>query len=75
MISKLQFSIQKYKNVSQLYIFSIFGHQNPGFGTGSGSAMRKKAGSRSALNQFGSTTLSNCTETGSFLSCWIMKGM
>jgi hypothetical protein len=45
--------------------FSIFDHQNPGFGTGSasvsrsgsGSAIRKNAGSGSALNQCGSTTL------------------
>ncbi len=35
----------------------MFGHQNHGSGTGSGSAIRENAGSRSALNQFGSTTL------------------
>jgi hypothetical protein len=61
-ISKVKFSIQKIKK--KFYIcktFSIFGHQNPGFGTGSGSgsAIRKNAGSRSALNQCGSTTLKN----------------
>jgi hypothetical protein len=39
----------------------ISGHQNPGFGTGSGSvsgfAIRKIAGSGSVLNQCGSRTL------------------
>jgi hypothetical protein len=40
-------------------LFPIFGHQNPGFGTGSGSAIRKNAGagSGSALNQCGSAAL------------------
>jgi hypothetical protein len=40
-------------------IIHFFGHQNPGFGTASGSAVRKNAGSGSgsALNQCGSTTL------------------
>jgi hypothetical protein len=43
------------------FFLSIFGHLYPGFGTGSGAgsrfAIRKNAGSGSALNQCGSTTL------------------
>jgi hypothetical protein len=55
-MSKLQLFIQKISNFFSCKFFSsIFGHQNPGFGTGSGSAIRKNAGS--ALNQCGSTTL------------------
>jgi hypothetical protein len=49
------------KNIKMCYsckFFPIFGHQNPGFGTESGSvsgsAIRKNAGSGSALNQCGS---------------------
>jgi hypothetical protein len=43
--------------VSSCKFFSIFGHQNPG--SGSGSAVRKNAGtvSGSALNQWAFTTL------------------
>ncbi len=37
----------------------MFGHQNPGLGTGSGSALKKNAGSGSALNECGFTTLCN----------------
>jgi hypothetical protein len=37
--------------------FLVFAHQNPGFRTGSGSAIRKNAESGSALNQCESTTL------------------
>ncbi len=54
------------KNINKISccnFFLIFGHQNPGsvigsgFENGSGSAVRKNAGSRSALNQCGSITL------------------
>jgi hypothetical protein len=57
-IGKLQFSIQKIyiTRFSAVNFFYIFGHQNPGFGTGSGSATRKTAGHESALNQCRSTT-------------------
>ncbi len=51
------------KNIKKFYrcnFFPIFGHQSAWFGTGSGSAIRKNAGSGSALNQCGSTTLSWC---------------
>ncbi len=56
------FRSQKYiKKICSCTIFSIFSHQNPGFGTGSGSvsgsAIRKNAGSGSAFNQCGSTIL------------------
>jgi hypothetical protein len=51
----LQFSIKKILIFfSFIKIFLIFGHQNPGSRTGSGSAIRKSAGSGSALNQGGS---------------------
>ncbi len=47
-ISKLQFRSRKYtkKSFTAANFFQFFGHQNPGFGNGSGSA----------LNQWGSTT-------------------
>jgi hypothetical protein len=47
------------KKFLSLTLLTIFGHQNPGFGTKSesGSAIIKNAGSGSALNQCGSTTL------------------
>jgi hypothetical protein len=58
-MSKLQFFLQK-----NIKFLSMLGHQNRGFGTGSGfgcirigSAIRKNAGSLSALNPYGSTTL------------------
>ncbi len=51
-ITKLQFLSKKYPIFSAVIFFSpIFGHQNTGFRTGSGSV------SGSALNQCGSTTL------------------
>jgi hypothetical protein len=53
-ISKLPFSIQKFYSWN---FFQFLVIKNPGFGTGSGSAIRKNAGSGSALNQCGSTTL------------------
>jgi hypothetical protein len=50
--------------------FSMFGHQNAEFGTGSGSAIRKNAGSGSVLNQCGSTTLvGGFIENGLFFIC------
>jgi hypothetical protein len=55
-ISKLQFLIRKiFKKISAVKFFPIFGHQN--LGSGSRSAIRKNAGSGSALNQCGSETL------------------
>jgi hypothetical protein len=57
-ISKLQFFIKKISNFYlAINFFPVFGRQNPGFGTGSRSAIRKNAGSGSALSQCGSTTL------------------
>jgi hypothetical protein len=55
----LQFFPQKISIFFNCKFFPIFGHRNPGFGTGSGSgsAIRKIFGSGSALNQNGSTTL------------------
>ncbi len=61
-ISKMQFSIQNFfTNITAVNFFPIFGHQNPEFGTGSGSesAFRKNAGSGSGFYQCGSTTLLN----------------
>jgi hypothetical protein len=55
-ISKVQFLIKKHA-FFQLNFFSIFGHRNPGSRTGSGSAIRKNAGSGYASNQFPSATL------------------
>jgi hypothetical protein len=49
-ISKVQFFYQKNKNFVSCNFFSVFGYQNPG----SESAIRKDAGSISALNQCGS---------------------
>jgi hypothetical protein len=52
--------MKKYiKKISSSQFFLIFGYQNPGSGTGSGSTIRKNAGpvSGSALNQCRSTTL------------------
>jgi hypothetical protein len=49
------------KGFTAVNFFPTFGHLFPGFGTGSGAgsgiAIRKNAGSGSALNQCGSTTL------------------
>jgi hypothetical protein len=58
-ISKLQFYDPKNikKSFTAINFLSIFGHQNPGFGSGSRSAIRKNAGSGSGLNQCGSTAL------------------
>ncbi len=66
--SKFQISIQNIsKSLTAVNFSQFLSHQNPGFGTGSGSAIRKNAGSGSAirknagsgsaLNQCGSTTL------------------
>jgi hypothetical protein len=57
-ITKLQF-LSKNINFLSCKFFSIFGHQNLGFRTGSvsGSAIMKNAGSGSALIQCGFTTL------------------
>ncbi len=49
--------IKKCKIIFSCKIFLIFGHQNPGFGF----AIRKNAGSGSALNQCRSETLSLLT--------------
>jgi hypothetical protein len=57
-ITKLQFFIKKISSsFSAVNFFPIFSHQHLGFRTESGSATRKNAGSGSALNQCGSTTL------------------
>ncbi len=55
----LQFFDPKNKNkkFKAVNFFPIFGHQNPRFGTVSGSEIRKNVWSGSALNQCGSTTL------------------
>jgi hypothetical protein len=55
----LQFLSKKYPIFFTCKFFSIFGHQNPGFGTGSGSAIKKNAGTGFgyALYQCGSTSL------------------
>jgi hypothetical protein len=56
--------IKKYNFFSALIFFSIFGHQNPESrtGSGTGSAIRKNAGSGSILNQWGSATLEKMFE-------------
>jgi hypothetical protein len=41
MISKLQFSIEKYKKGFTAVQIFLFGHQNHGFGTGSGPQLGK----------------------------------
>jgi hypothetical protein len=48
----LQFFIKKIFNFFCCNFFKIFSHQKPGFGSGSGSAIRKNAGygSESTLN-------------------------
>jgi hypothetical protein len=59
------FDKKKNKKNSSCNFFPIFGHQNHGSETGSGSvsgsgsesAIRKNSGFGSALNQYGSTTL------------------
>jgi hypothetical protein len=60
-ISKLNFNLKNKKKISSCKCFSIFGHQNPKFGIVSGSeygsGIIKNAGSGSAINQCGSTTL------------------
>ncbi len=43
---------KKYIKIYNCNFFSIFGHQNPGFGTGSGSAIRKNAGLNSVGGRF-----------------------
>ncbi len=59
-ISKLKFLIKKIKNkISSCKSFSIVGHQTLDPDPGSGSAIRKNAGSGSGLNQCGSATLQN----------------
>ncbi len=72
-ISKLQ-SIPKkiYKKLYSCKFFSIFGHRNLVFVIGSGSAIRKNAGSGSALNQWGSTTLLLCIVYGTFWQTYIL---
>ncbi len=55
--------------------FSHFGLQNPGSGTGSGSAIRKNAGSRSAIKQCGSETCAaNVAEVLRDVLCNILLG-
>jgi hypothetical protein len=56
-ISKLQFLIKKIEIIFPAINFFILGHQTLDPDLGSGSAIRKNAGSGSALNQCGSETL------------------
>jgi hypothetical protein len=60
-ISKLQFLIKKIEIKFSYKFFSILGHQTLDPDPGSGSAIRKNAGSGSALNQCGSETLPQTT--------------
>ena len=50
-ISKVLVFIKKYTNFFSCKFLPIFGHRNPGFGTGSGYEIRKNAGSGSTFNQ------------------------
>ncbi len=64
------FRSKKYKKFYSFKFFPIFGNQNPGFGTGSGSTIRNNAGSGSALNQCGSTTLHGRALSPFCRQCW-----
>jgi hypothetical protein len=58
-MGKLQFSIKKrFKSFTSVIFFSIFGHPNPGFvtGSGSGNTVRKNDRLGFALNPCGSIT-------------------
>jgi hypothetical protein len=69
-ISKLQFLIKKIKiKISSCEFFSILGHQTLDPDPESGSAIRKNAGSGSALNQCGSATLAKNNPIYPTLSC------